>query len=54
MLRKSEARFDLAGYHVETIRITTQPFTEYTAENRSRKFWRSFTIWTKSPSRKIF
>src|SRR5665213_2587522 len=30
MLRKSEARFDLAGYHVETIRITTQPFTEYT------------------------
>jgi uncharacterized protein len=30
MLRKSEARFDLAGYHVETIRVTTQPFTEYT------------------------
>src|ERR1700739_484927 len=29
ILRKSEARFDLAGYHVETIRITTQPFTEY-------------------------
>jgi uncharacterized protein (UPF0210 family) len=29
MLRKSEARFNLAGYHVQTIRITTQPFTEY-------------------------
>ena len=30
MLRKSKARFELAGYEVQTIRITTQPFTEYT------------------------
>ena len=30
MLRKAKARFELAGYEVQTIRITTQPFTEYT------------------------
>lgn len=30
MLRRSKARFELAGYEVETIRITTQPFPEYT------------------------
>src|SRR5258708_2381165 len=30
MLRKSKARFELAGYEVQTLRITTQPFTEYT------------------------
>lgn len=30
MLRKSKARFDLAGYEVQTLRITTQPFPEYT------------------------
>ncbi len=36
MLRKSKARFELAGYEVQTIRITTQPFTEYT-QGKSRK-----------------
>jgi uncharacterized protein (UPF0210 family) len=30
MLRKTKARYELAGYEVQTIRITTQPFTEYT------------------------
>src|SRR4029077_5286487 len=30
MLLKTKARFELAGYEVQTIRITTQPFTEYT------------------------
>jgi hypothetical protein len=30
MLHKAKARFELAGYEVQTIRITTQPFTEYT------------------------
>jgi len=30
LLRKAKARFELAGYEVQTIRITTQPFTEYT------------------------
>lgn len=30
MLRSAKARFELAGYEVQTIRITTQPFTEYT------------------------
>ena len=30
MLRKAKARYELAGYEVQTIRITTQPFTEYT------------------------
>ena len=30
MLRNAKARFDLAGYEVQTIRITTQPFPEYT------------------------
>ncbi len=30
MLRNAKARFGLAGYEVQTIRITTQPFTEYT------------------------
>src|ERR1700730_15304588 len=30
MLRNAKARFELAGYEVETIRITTQPFPEYT------------------------
>lgn len=30
MLRKAKARFELAGYEVQTIRITTQPFPEYT------------------------
>ena len=31
MLRNAKARFGLAGYEVQTIRITTQPFTEYTS-----------------------
>jgi len=31
MLRKSKSRFELAGYEVQTIRITTQPFPEYTS-----------------------
>jgi uncharacterized protein (UPF0210 family) len=31
MLRNAKARFDLAGYEVESIRIATQPFPEYTA-----------------------
>ncbi len=31
MLRNAKARFELAGYQVETIRIATQPFPEYTA-----------------------
>jgi uncharacterized protein (UPF0210 family) len=30
MLRNAKARYGLAGYEVQTIRITTQPFTEYT------------------------
>jgi len=30
LLRNAKARFDLAGYTVETIRISTQPFPEYT------------------------
>jgi uncharacterized protein (UPF0210 family) len=30
MLRSAKARFELAGYEVQTVRITTQPFTEYT------------------------
>jgi uncharacterized protein len=30
LLRKAKARYELAGYDVQTIRITTQPFTEYT------------------------
>ena len=31
MLRNAKARFELAGYEVQTIRITTQPFPEYTS-----------------------
>src|SRR6267154_1887030 len=30
MLRNTKARFELAGYEVQTIRISTQPFPEYT------------------------
>jgi hypothetical protein len=30
MLRSSKSRFELAGYEVQTVRITTQPFPEYT------------------------
>jgi uncharacterized protein len=30
MLRNAKARYELAGYEVESIRITTQPFPEYT------------------------
>jgi uncharacterized protein len=30
MLRNSKARYGLAGFEVQTIRITTQPFPEYT------------------------
>lgn len=30
MLRNAKARFELAGYQVESIRIATQPFPEYT------------------------
>ena len=30
MLRQAESDFEKAGYEVESIRITTQPFTEYT------------------------
>ncbi len=32
MLRKAKATFEQAGYEVQTIRITTQPFPEYTRE----------------------
>jgi hypothetical protein len=31
MLRNAKARYELAGYEVESIRISTQPFPEYTA-----------------------
>jgi uncharacterized protein len=31
MLRNSKSRFELAGYEVQTVRITTQPFPEYTS-----------------------
>ena len=31
MLRNAKARYELAGYEVQTIRITTQPFPEYTS-----------------------
>jgi uncharacterized protein len=31
MLRNAKARFELAGYEVQGIRITTQPFPEYTS-----------------------
>ena len=30
MLRNAKARFELAGYEVQTIRISAQPFPEYT------------------------
>ncbi|MGE5327087.1 MAG: DUF711 family protein [Deltaproteobacteria bacterium] len=30
MLRKAKADYEMAGYQVESIRITTQPFTDYT------------------------
>jgi len=30
-LRNAKARFELAGYEVQTLRITTQPFPEYTS-----------------------
>ena len=30
MLRNAKARYELAGYQVQTIRISTQPFPEYT------------------------
>jgi uncharacterized protein len=30
MLRNAKARYELAGYEVESVRITTQPFPEYT------------------------
>jgi uncharacterized protein len=30
MLRNAKSRFELAGYEVQTIRVTTQPFPEYT------------------------
>ena len=30
MLRNAKARFGLAGYEVQTLRITTQPYTDYT------------------------
>jgi uncharacterized protein (UPF0210 family) len=32
MLRNAQARFQLAGYEVDTIRIATQPFPEYTRD----------------------
>lgn len=31
MLRNAKSRFELAGYEVQTIRVTTQPFPEYTS-----------------------
>lgn len=31
MLRNAQARYALAGYEVQTVRITTQPFPEYTS-----------------------
>jgi uncharacterized protein (UPF0210 family) len=31
MLRNAKARYELSGYEVETIRIATQPFPEYTS-----------------------
>jgi hypothetical protein len=41
MLNNAKARFGLAGYEVQTIRITTQPYTEYTKGMSSRRTFRS-------------
>ncbi len=50
MLRKAKARFELAGYEVQTIRITTQPFTEYTrgmSEKDTLAFFHDFDAIAK-------
>lgn len=45
MLRAAKAEFTQAGYLVETVRITTQPFPEYTkglTEEQALQFFRDF------------
>ena len=51
MLRNAKARFELAGYQVETIRIATQPFPEYTAGMPKLPRSHFSKISTVSPSR---
>ena len=52
MLRAAKDAFTKAGYEVETLRITTQPFPEYTkglTPEQALEFFRPMTSW---PSRK--
>ena len=41
-LRRAKSAFELGGYEVQTIRITTQPFPEYTADLSPREALRFF------------
>ena len=53
MLRNAKARFELAGYEVETIRIATQPFPEYTrgmSKEAALAFFRDLDTLAKQES----
>ena len=52
MLRNAKSRFGLAGYEVQTIRITTQPFPNTRTACPRMRHWRSFTISMPSPNRR--
>jgi len=53
MLRNAKARFELAGYEVQTIRISTQPFPNTRAECQNRPSSRFFTTSIISRSRRL-
>jgi len=53
MLRNAKARYELAGYEVETIRIATQPFRNTPAECRTKRRFRFSRILMPSQNRKM-
>jgi uncharacterized protein len=53
MLRKAKSAFEKGGYEVQTIRITTQPFPQYTrgiTKAEALEFFKSFDALSKTES----
>lgn len=54
VLRKTKAAYEKAGYEVQTIRITTQPFPEYIAGLSEQQTWDFFRAYDALAGREGF
>ncbi len=54
MLRQAKAAFEKGGYEVQTIRITTQPFTEYIGERSTTEALAFFESLDELPKKDSF